>query len=157
MLDPTEFQHWPEVPKEQRPKRLYHRGIIAGWEPHLTSLGWNVIDVRLLPNATDQDRADSLKCYLEGVRMGTIEAPKELAKWLELEARVYGLHAGKAMGTGVSRKTLEYEGEDAESVDFVLDFGKNRPWSTTLDQKAAATRRRTGPRIKKVVPEQEEE
>ena len=91
-----EVSLWPSAPRHERPKNLY---LAAGLSPDLSSIlegrGWRVIDVRVLPNQTDGARAEALKATLEGIRQGTIEADKDKLRWLELEAKVYGLLTGK--------------------------------------------------------------
>lgn len=146
-MNPTEFKDWPDVPVDQRPKRLFHRGIVGEWELPLRVKGWDPVDVRLLPNATDHDRAEALKAWLEGIRYGTIEADPKQAKWLELESRVYGLHAGKAMGSAVAKAGLDY-GDGGDAINLALGFGRDRPWTSTIDEKLTATKRRRGPRVK---------
>lgn len=143
----SEFLHWPEVPEEQRPKKVYHRGLIKPeWAAILHNKGWDPIDVRLLPNATDTDRAEALKAWLEGIRYGTIEADPKQAKWLELEARVYGLHAGKGIpnASGDKKGFIYSDG----AIDVALDFGKGSSWSSSAEEKATATKKRAGRRFK---------
>ena len=53
--------------------------------------GWKVIDVRLMPNKTDADKAEAVKARLEGVRQGSIDEGSAPLRHLELEARCYGL------------------------------------------------------------------
>ena len=87
---------WPEAPTEERPKALFvNTTISTSIQSGLNSRGWRVIDVRTLSNRTDGDRAEALKANLEGIRQGTIEADKDRLRWLELEAKVYGLLTGK--------------------------------------------------------------
>ena len=94
MID--DWSDWPEAPAEERPQSLYvNTSLIGSVRSELLSRGWKVVDVRTLSNQTDGDRAESLKANLEGIRQGTIEADKDRLRWLELEAKVYGLLTGK--------------------------------------------------------------
>lgn len=134
------------MPKEQRPKKLYHAGGIE--ESTLSSLierGWDPIDVRLLPNETDEDRRLALKARLEGIRYGTIDMDPKLSKWMELEAKVYEIHKGVADRP----KDQETDEQVRASLDYVLDFGASRQFATTLDEfeKAKTKKKRQhGPR-----------
>ena len=114
----------PEVPKDQRPKRCPHYGVDELTADFWREMGWEPVDVRLMPNLTDGDRAESVKAYLEGVRLGTIQSDAALLKFIELEARVYGLTSGKA----VSTKTRKANVSD-EAIDSILSFGKTQKWS----------------------------
>lgn len=140
----TEF-NWPEVPENQRPKRLPHRGLDYNTITHLKSRGWDPQDVRLMPNVTDGDRAEALKAWLEGIRYGTIEADPKAAKWIELESRVYGLHAGKGVSGGKSGAAQNVgSASDDNYIDTMLQFGNDKPWTSTADQKVEATKRKPG-------------
>jgi hypothetical protein len=141
---------WPEVPPAMRPKKLPHHGLDKATIDALKNLGWDPQDVRLLPNITDGDRAEALKAWLEGIRYGTIIMDPKAAKWLELESRVYGLHAGKGV-TGTKSSSLDGSLSDSDDnyVDIMLQFGNDKPWTTTADQKAENTKRKPGRTPKK--------
>ncbi len=94
MID--DWSEWPEAPAEERPKSLFVNTSLTGYvRSELLSRGWKVVDVRTLANQSDGDRAEALKANLEGIRLGTIDADKDRLRWLELEAKVYGLLTGK--------------------------------------------------------------
>lgn len=83
---------WPDVPVESRPKRLPHAGGISSEEIELlASKGWAPLDVRLMPADSDAQRGSCLKAWLEGIRLGTIEADGKIQRFLDLEARALGL------------------------------------------------------------------
>ena len=87
---------WPEAPPDERPKSLFfNQAVPADVGEVLQARGWKVVDVRTLANKSDGDRAEALKANLEGIRLGTIHADKDRLRWLELEAKVYGLLTGK--------------------------------------------------------------
>ena len=132
-----DFDNWPEVPPELRPKRLPHSGLISeAWSAELTRRGWEVVDVRLLPNETDHDRAEAVKAWLEGMRLGTIEIGKDAAKSLELEARVYGLLSLNKFGlSDVPMSSVD----DEDSLDVVLSYGRDKAFGSSLDEKRALT------------------
>ncbi len=106
------WSEWPEVPQDQRPKVLHHNHHLTKEDlQELRDKGWAPTDVRLLPNETDADKAEGLKAYLEGLRLGTIILSQAVARYVEVEARVLGLTSGK----GPER---EPEKEKWEELDF---------------------------------------
>lgn len=112
------FDTWPEAPSSERPKSLFvSESLSSDLVSVLESRGWLVIDVRTLPNQTDGDRAQALKYNLEGIRQGTIRADKEKLRWLELEAKVYGLLTGKDKIKDDKPKI------DQTVLEDLLDFG----------------------------------
>ena len=127
----------PEVPQNQRPKRLPHTGITVHLSVKAKNSGWKPVDIRLMPNETDGDRAEAVKAYLEGIRLGTIDPDPKILKFLELEARIYGLSSGKSVA---AVKPVELDGSDLAKV---LDFGKTRPWSTKTSEKPQKVGRRS--------------
>lgn len=83
---------FPDVPLEQRPQKIYIDYMLPSETTEkLNARGWEIIDVRVLPNATDGDRAEAVKVHLQGVRQRTILPPEGTIRHLELEARIYGL------------------------------------------------------------------
>ena len=112
---------WPLAPLDERPKNLFVDYSISSEQCEaLADHGWCVWDVRRLPNKTDADRAEGVKCLLEGIRVGSISPDKEKMRWLELEAKVYGLLTGKDKLSGKAPKV------DQEVLDNLLDFGKKQ-------------------------------
>ena len=102
---------WPEVPDEQRPKKLYHNYRMDEDDlKHLVDLGWDPRDVRLLPSKSDAEKAESLKAWLEGLRMGAIKLSQAVARYVEVEARILGLTSGK--GPEKDAGEASYEGLD---------------------------------------------
>ena len=109
---------WPSAPKDERPKCLYvDYGMNQDQNATLSNRGWQVCDVRTLPNGSDADRAEGLKALLEGVRVGSIAPDREKLRWAELEAKVYGLLTGKDKLADKSPKVNQ------EVLDNLLDFG----------------------------------
>lgn len=91
-----DWSTWPDVPEDQRPKELYHNYRLDAEDAGLLmEKGWEPLDVRLLPNKTDADKAESLKACLEGLRMGAIKLQQGIARYIEVEARILGLTSGK--------------------------------------------------------------
>lgn len=89
-------ENWPEVPRKRRPLKLFVSENVPEMDTDaLRSIGWEIVDVRLLPQDSDALRADALKAQLEGIRQGSIMPDPKKLKFLELEARVYGLHNTK--------------------------------------------------------------
>ena len=108
---------WPAAPLDSRPKSLFvNSGVPDDVVSILDAKGWRVVDVRLLPNQSDGDRAEALKCNLEGIRQGTILAEKDRLRWLELEAKVYGLLTGKDKIKDLKPKI------DGDVLDDLLNF-----------------------------------
>tara|TARA_R110000824_G_scaffold7533_4_gene34223 strand:+ start:2452 stop:2838 length:387 start_codon:yes stop_codon:yes gene_type:complete len=116
------WRKWPEAPEEERPKALYVNevlpDIVLGWLR--SKRGWNVLDVRTMPNQSDGDRAEGVKSFLEGVRVGSIEPEKDQLKYLELEARICGLLSNKNRADDMVPTVKE------TTLDKMLDFGKKR-------------------------------
>jgi hypothetical protein len=129
--DPILFASWPVVPEALRPKKLYHAGLIeATQKALLEARGWGPVDVRVMPNKTDKDRAENLKAWLEGIRFGTIEVDPRIHKMIELEARVYSMTSGK----GPAGKRSEDLHSDKDSTDFILKLGKSSKWATKAEE-----------------------
>jgi hypothetical protein len=82
----------------------------------LVAKGWVVIDVRTMPNSTDADRAASLRCWLEGLRVGTITVSKDRYKFVELEARTLGVLNTKTASDG--KRNQEQELDPLEALNF---------------------------------------
>ena len=91
-----DFSDWPVVPADMRPKALYHMSNL-GQEMNaaLKEGGWSPVDVRLLPERTDDEKIQAIKCWLTGVRLGSIQPHRGGIHFTELEARIYGLLANK--------------------------------------------------------------
>tara|TARA_R100000458_G_C8254115_1_gene230493 strand:+ start:711 stop:1097 length:387 start_codon:yes stop_codon:yes gene_type:complete len=121
-VDLGKWQGWPEAPAEERPKALFVYEVVPdipkAWLEH--KQGWNIIDVRVMPNSSDADRAEGVKAFLEGVRVGSIEPGKDQLRYLELEARICGLLSNKSRADDMVPKV-----KDA-TLDKMLDFGKKR-------------------------------
>lgn len=116
------WRKWPAALEEERPKALYVTevlpDVVLGWLT--TRQGWDVIDVRTMPNVSDADRAEGVKAFLEGVRVGSIEPDKDQLKYLELEARICGLLSNKNRADDMVPTVKE------ATLDKMLDFGKKR-------------------------------
>jgi hypothetical protein len=113
---------FPDVPKGERPKILYVASQID--QKILETLegrGWSVKDTRLLPNKSDSDRAEGLKAFMEGIRMGSIAPIASMVRFLELEARIYGI-ANNKDGPSHLNANSENRGDTVESLlDFASD------------------------------------
>lgn len=121
------------MPGEDRPKRLYINVPLSPDDmTYLISRGWDPTDVRVLPNKTDAQKADTLKAWLEGVRQGSIIVDKDIIKLIELEAKAYGL-----VGTKTIEKPKE-ETPDSETVDELLEmFASKRVLKKKANTKSA--------------------
>lgn len=122
MVDPLDiWRNWPPAPEDERPKALYVSellpDVVGEW---LAGQGWLVLDVRLLPNRSDGDRAEAVKAYLEGVRVGSIEPGKDRLRYLELEAKICGLLSNKSRADDSMPTVTE------ETLEKVLDFNSVR-------------------------------
>jgi len=146
MNDPSLLLRWPSVPEEQRPKKLFHAGLVTPEvDVVLIAKGWLPVDVRLLPNRTDVDRAESLKDWLEGVRLGTIEPDPKAAKFVELEARVYGLAQGKGpTGKRSSEPESDVNASRLDAKSVLESFGTSRPFSMSADERITASKKKNG-------------
>ena len=117
-----EWGLWPEAPEDERPKSLYVSeslpDIVHTWLR--SKRGWAVIDVRTMANKSDGDRAEGVKAFLEGVRVGSIEPGKDQLRYLELEARICGLLSNKNRADDMVPVVKE------ATLDKMLDFGKKR-------------------------------
>ena len=116
------WRSWPGAPEEERPKALYVYealpDIVCSWLKN--KQGWDVVDVRVMPNQSDADRAEGVKAFLEGVRVGSIEPDKDQLRYLELEARICGLLSNKNRADDMVPTVKE------ATLDKMLDFGKKR-------------------------------
>tara|TARA_Y100000310_G_scaffold311985_1_gene358855 strand:+ start:277 stop:654 length:378 start_codon:yes stop_codon:yes gene_type:complete len=113
--------YWPQAPEDGRPKNLFvDYPVDTESKTALLTRGWEIYDVRTLPNKTDADRAEGLKCLLEGIRVGSIAPDREKLRWAELEAKVYGLLTGKDKLADKAPKI------NREVLDNLLDFGKKK-------------------------------
>lgn len=136
------FASWPVVPAEQRPKRLPHIGAITESDSAmLQAKGWEPIDVRLMPNATDAERGMSLKATLEGIRLGTIEAEPKIQKFLDLEARALGLTSARGPSEDKPKDEI-----DKESLSTI--FGAMLDTKPTLLKETKKTGRPPGSKTK---------
>jgi hypothetical protein len=89
---PPDLLSWPVVPKDQRPRKMYVRHYVEpDDEMALKEQGWEIIDVRLMPQATASDYEARIKAQLEGINLGSILPEKNGLKYLELEARTYAM------------------------------------------------------------------
>ena len=121
--DPLEkWRRWPGAPKDERPKALYVSEVlpakVSAWLE--SKQGWVIVDVRTMPNKSDGDRAEAVKAFLEGVRVGSIEPGKEQLRYIELESKICGLLSNKNRADDC-KPTL-----DEETLDKVLDFSSVR-------------------------------
>ena len=110
------------APVDEQPKALY---VSDGLPPKVASWlesrqGWSIVDVRTMPNQTDGDRAEAVKAFLEGVRIGSIEPGKGQLRYIELESKICGLLSNKQRADDY-KPTL-----DEETLDKVLDFSSVR-------------------------------
>lgn len=121
MTDDELTGFWPSALPEEQPKDLFVNYTVS--KTHRLTLekrGWCVRDTRRLPNKTDADRAEALKAVLEGIRVGSIAPDKDKMRWLELEAKVYGLLTGKDKLADTTPKVNQ------EVLENLLDFGKKK-------------------------------
>ena len=83
---------FPEVPLDRRPQKIYIDYFLdSATVETLNGRGYQVIDVRSLPNATDGDRAEDVKAHLQGIRLRTLLPTEGAVRYIELEAKIYGL------------------------------------------------------------------
>jgi hypothetical protein len=114
----VDFSDWPEVPRELRPKKLYY--AVALGKPALLlleKLGWDAINVRLMPDKTPEQKSEAIMAWLSGIRLGSIEANATVAKYVEMEMKAVGLLSGKA----AAGKDIE---TDDGTMEDLLKFGK---------------------------------
>lgn len=117
----SDWADWPQVPEEDRPKSLYVNTLIRGPQRReIEQKGWKLVDVRLMPNETDADRAESIKAWLEGVRIGSIQADSAVIKLIELTARAYGLIGNKVVSGVQAEASMDL------NVDDLLNFQSRR-------------------------------
>lgn len=115
-----DFETWPEAPIDDRPKPLYVAEPVTPAEAILLAQrGWEVVDVRTMPNKTDGDRLSSAKAKLEGLRVGSIEAINKL----ELEAlKLEMTSVGPKMGNNGPLVTKL----DKTDLDLLMSFQSRR-------------------------------
>lgn len=94
------------VPADRRPLNCYVSESLPETESlRVAESGWKLVDVRLMPNKTDEDRRACVKAWLEGIRSGTIEVEIKRLKFIELEAKVLGMIGGKAPTSDLPDRT----------------------------------------------------
>ena len=113
-----DFMSWPVVPDHQRPKPLYHVGMEPQEAAVLLKSGWEPQDVRLLDNETDEEKTLAVRAWLEGVRLGSIDATRGVTKFIEMEARILGLPETK-------KRVSDAPKTKKETVEALLDFGRS--------------------------------
>jgi len=129
---PIVWENWPEVPQAQRPKKLFVASGIASPEVALLSTrGWELVDIRLLPAETDDERRTGIKACLEGIRLGSINATDGVAKYIELEAKIYGLLVQKE-SSGTDKQL------DGATLDELLSVGDK--WTGTFTQQKPSSK-----------------
>lgn len=105
------IQNWP-VNDSDEVKTVYHQGMLSREDvEHLSSIGWEVDDLRQRKSDSDGDRGTKVKDFLEGVRMGTIAVDTAVLRSVEIECKIYGLTTSKQLqtddGKNLSKKSLE--------------------------------------------------
>lgn len=122
----SNLKAWPKAPEAG--KALYvDDDLPADLQADLAGLGWQLIDVRLMPNDSDGARADAWKAYMEGVRVGSITPDKTKLKFLELEGRALGLLGTKGAPKDKPKVQLRKDEIDqllSMSSDFAFRGGK---------------------------------
>jgi len=143
-IESFDFADWPETPQS---KRIYHNGLIDNKNAALLAKkNWIVVDVRLLPSASDSERADALKAWLEGIRFGTIEIDKDQLQSFQLEAKIYGL-INQRNSTSTGEKL---DKATKQTLDSLFDFGRGKDHlASAADKTKAQNKRRTRGRPKK--------
>lgn len=131
-----DVESWPPVPSADRPKPLYVNETLAPEaEATLTQRGWQIVDVRLLPDHSDQERAAAIQATLTGLRVGSIPNRAGLKEYLELEGKTCGLIGNKEPAKP------QTENLDKQTLGELLSsFGSTRAGMGLRDQ--------TGPDVK---------
>lgn len=115
-----DINDWPNVPQNQQPRKFWTNQNIDDIEKMaLQDKGWEVVDVRLMPETTDQERQEVVRAYLWGVTNGTIPNTKALLDVLDLKAKACGL-------VGNKEASLEKPKMDKSQLDTLLEVGTNR-------------------------------
>lgn len=115
-----DVSNWPEVPKQLRPKPLFVNTILADDTlKAFINLGWTVVDVRLLPNSSLQERQALVLAWFEGLRNGTIEPNSRLLDVLEAESKACGL-------TNLKQAPEQKKDLSEETVDAILGGIENK-------------------------------
>lgn len=125
-MDYIDFSCWPAAPDNERPKKLFVNNQVSKETALFLALGgWLIIDVRTMDNRSDAARAEAVKAYLEGVRVGSIEPNTNVLRFVELEAKLYLLNSRPA-----SDKKQDQSLEQ-QSIDELLNFNSNRAFRGT--------------------------
>ncbi len=111
----------PEVPVVLRPKKLYVAQNMSTEEHEKAlGLGWQIADVRLMPNESMHDRKEAVLAYLEGHRLGAIALNRIQLESIELEMKACGLLSNKVEAP----KEVAKIGKD--DVNALLDSLKSK-------------------------------
>jgi hypothetical protein len=115
-----DVESWPIVPSEQRPKKFYTSQNLNIEEiANLSEKGWQVVDVRLMPETDDRERQEGVRAWLWGLTNGTIPNTKAILDVLDLRAKACGL-------VGNKEAALEKPKMEKAELDGLLDVGVNR-------------------------------
>jgi hypothetical protein len=93
-----DFDDLPVVPEDQRPRRLYvAQTLSSDAQLGAKARGWEVIDVRVLPSFSMEERRTAVLAYLEGSRCGSLALARSQLDALELEAKACGILGTKGL------------------------------------------------------------
>ena len=114
-IDPAK---WPKLEGVALKPLYVNDGLEDYVAAELQEKGWQVIDVRTLPSENMAQRQTIVLAWLEGIRQGTIQITRGLLDYLDLEAQITGLKAGK--------QQMEAKKIEKGTLDSLLDFRNHR-------------------------------
>lgn len=101
-----DVESWPIVPDGAGSRRRFYTNLPLSMEQTLAlqNRGWDVIDVRLLPEDTDAERQTCVRAWLWGLNNGTISPPNpKIYDILDLKAKACGLVGNKEASQDVGK------------------------------------------------------
>ena len=92
MSNSPDIDWLPTLPEDQKGRELYFdRELSSAQLSALTKKGWVPVNILTQPRESEKDAIRNIKCLLEGIRLGTIEADQSKWKYIELECKIYGI------------------------------------------------------------------
>lgn len=114
------YEDWPYLPDGVSKIIYVDKALEWSINNNLIKKGYMIVDVRLMPNESADNKKEVIQACLLGIIDGTIVADDEKRKYLELLAKTEGLLVSKSIS---GKFNLTY---DSETLHELLNFGDSR-------------------------------
>lgn len=112
----------PENPRTEDMRYVFHMTNLTPEQiEELEDKGWVPVDVRLMPDDTDDDKRAQIKATLSGIRHGSIEFNSTQMRMLSEEMKIFKLNKGEEASTDVQ------DPAEAEDLEAILELTGNSP------------------------------